>query len=293
MSEANGTPTQKPRLKERFDSEIAPALMTEFGYTNTMQVPRVDKISVNIGMGEAITDGKTIERASQDLTIITGQKPIVTRARKSIATFKLRAGMPIGVKVTLRGRRMWDFLDRLISIALPAQRDFRGISPDSFDGRGNYSLGLREQLVFPEIDYDEIDKVRGMEVTIVTTAGTDEEGRRLLAMMDMPFDKGRDCQDSGGGRLYQRLFGDWRQGPTELDRWDEVLRQGATGHFRDRAGEPARAADVHGLSNHTARPERAGDQHSFYAQRCHEWKASPARTGWRRGTVQRLVMLGG
>ena len=189
VSEANGTPTQKPRLKERFDSEIAPALMTEFGYTNAMQVPRVDKISVNIGMGEAITDGKTIERASQDLTTITGQKPIVTRARKSIATFKLRAGMPIGVKVTLRGRRMWDFLDRLISIALPAQRDFRGISPDSFDGRGNYSLGLREQLVFPEIDYDEIDKVRGMEVTIVTTAGTDEEGRRLLAMMDMPFQR--------------------------------------------------------------------------------------------------------
>ncbi|MCY3711323.1 MAG: 50S ribosomal protein L5 [Caldilineaceae bacterium] len=189
MSEANGTPTQKPRLKERFDNEIAPALMTEFGYTNAMQVPRVDKISVNIGMGEAITDGKTIERASQDLTIITGQKPIVTRARKSIATFKLRAGMPIGVKVTLRGRRMWDFLDRLISIALPAQRDFRGISPNSFDGRGNYSLGLREQLIFPEIDYDEIDKVRGMEVTIVTTAGTDEEGRRLLTMMDMPFQR--------------------------------------------------------------------------------------------------------
>jgi large subunit ribosomal protein L5 len=189
MSETNGRPTQKPRLKERFDSEIAPALMTEFGYTNIMQVPRVEKISMNIGMGEAITDGKTIDRASNDLTIITGQRPIVTRARKSIAVFKLREGMPIGVKVTLRGRRMWDFLDRLISIALPAQRDFRGISPDSFDGRGNYSLGLREQLIFPEIDYDEIDKVRGMEVTVVTTADTDEEGRRLLAMMDMPFQR--------------------------------------------------------------------------------------------------------
>ncbi len=189
MSEANGMTAQKPRLKERFDSEIAPALMTEFGYTNLLQVPRVDKISVNIGMGEAITDGKTIDRASHDLTIITGQRPIVTRARKSIAVFKLREGMPIGVKVTLRGRRMWDFLDRLISIALPAQRDFRGISPDSFDGRGNYSLGLREQLIFPEIDYDEIDKVRGMEVTVVTTADTDEEGRRLLAMMDMPFQR--------------------------------------------------------------------------------------------------------
>ena len=189
MSESNGMPMQKPRLKERFESEIGPALMTEFGYTNIMQVPRVEKISVNIGMGEAITDGKTIERASHDLTIITGQRPIVTRARRSIATYKLREGMPIGLKVTLRGRRMWDFLDRLISIALPAQRDFRGISPDSFDGRGNYSLGLREQLIFPEIDYDEIDKVRGMEVTIVTSAGSDEEGRRLLAMMDMPFQR--------------------------------------------------------------------------------------------------------
>ena len=149
MSVSTGIPMQKPRLKERFNGEIAPALMEEFGYTNIMQVPRVEKISVNIGMGEAITDGKTIERASQDLTIITGQKPIVTRARKSIATFKLREGMPIGLKVTLRGRRMWDFLDRLISIALPAQRDFRGISPDSFDGRGNYTLGLREQLNLP------------------------------------------------------------------------------------------------------------------------------------------------
>lgn len=189
MSESTGIPVSKPRLKERYNVEIVPALMSEFGYTNVMQVPRLEKISVNIGMGEAITDGKTIEHASQDLTIITGQKPIVTKARKSIATFKLRVGMPIGVKVTLRGRRMWDFLDRLISIALPAQRDFRGISPDSFDGRGNYSLGLREQLIFPEIDYDEIDKVRGMEVTIVTSAGTDEEGRRLLGMMDMPFQR--------------------------------------------------------------------------------------------------------
>lgn len=189
MSETTGVTTPKPRLKARFDEEIASALMGEFGYTNIMQVPRVDKVSVNIGVGEAITDGKAIESASKDLTTITGQKPIVTRARKSIATFKLRAGMPIGVKVTLRGRRMWDFLDRLISIALPAQRDFRGISPDSFDGRGNYSLGLREQLIFPEIDYDEVDKVRGMEVTIVTTAGSDEEGRRLLAMMDMPFQR--------------------------------------------------------------------------------------------------------
>ncbi|RME61181.1 MAG: 50S ribosomal protein L5 [Caldilineae bacterium] len=178
-----------PRLKERYQKEIVPALMEEFGYDNVMQVPRIEKISVNIGLGEALQNSKAIENASGDLATITGQRPIVTRARKSIATFKLREGMPIGVKVTLRGRRMWDFLDRLISIALPAQRDFRGVSPDSFDGRGNYSLGLREQLVFPEIDYDEIDKVRGMEITIVTTAKTDEEGRRLLALMDMPFQR--------------------------------------------------------------------------------------------------------
>ena len=178
-----------PRLKERYEQEIVPALMKEFNYENVMQVPRVQKISVNIGLGEALQNSKAIEAASGDLATITGQRPVVTRARKSIAVFKLREGQPIGVKVTLRGRRMWDFLDRLIAIALPGQRDFRGISPDSFDGRGNYTLGLREQLVFPEIDYDEIDKVRGMEVTIVTSADTDEEARRLLALMDMPFQR--------------------------------------------------------------------------------------------------------
>lgn len=188
MSEQNGN-GRMPRLKERYEKEILPVLMEEFGYENPMEVPRVQKISVNIGLGEALQNSKAVENASKDLAIVTGQKPVVTRARKSIATYKLREGMPIGVKVTLRGRRLWDFLDRLISIALPGQRDFRGISPDSFDGRGNYSLGLREQLVFPEIDYDEIDKVRGMEVTIVTTAQTDEEGRRLLALMDMPFQR--------------------------------------------------------------------------------------------------------
>ena len=178
-----------PRLKEQYHQEIVPALMKEFGYENIMQVPRLEKISVNIGLGEALQNSKAIEAASGDLTSITGQKPVVTRARKSIATYKLREGQPIGVKVTLRSARMWDFLDRLISIVLPGQRDFRGISPDSFDGRGNYSLGLREQLAFPEIDYDEIDKVRGMEVTIVTTADTDEEARRLLALMNMPFQR--------------------------------------------------------------------------------------------------------
>lgn len=188
MSE-NGTRGPQPRLKLRYNEEIVPALMKEFGYKNVMQVPRVQKISVNIGLGEALQNSKAIENASHDLTIITGQRPVVTKARKSIATYKLREGMPIGVKVTLRGRRMWDFLDRVISIALPGQRDFRGVSPDAFDGRGNYSLGLREQLIFPEIEYDKIDKVRGMEITIVTSAQSDEEGRRLLALMDMPFQR--------------------------------------------------------------------------------------------------------
>lgn len=177
------------RLKVRYEQEILPALMKEFGYKNVMQVPRISKISVNIGLGEALQNSKAIESATRDLTIIVGQKPVVTRARKSIATYKLREGMPIGVMVTLRGRRMWEFLDRLINIALPGQRDFRGISPDAFDGRGNYTLGLREQLIFPEINYDEVDKVRGMEVTIVTTADSDEEARRLLSLMDMPFQR--------------------------------------------------------------------------------------------------------
>lgn len=186
-TQANGVRT--PRLKERYWQEIVPALMKEFSYANVMQVPRVAKISVNIGLGEALQNSKAIDAASRDLSIITGQKAVVTRAKKSIATFKLREGMPIGAKVTLRGARMWEFLDRLINIALPGQRDFRGISPDSFDGRGNYTLGLREQLIFPEINYDEVDKVRGMEITIVTSANSDEEARRLLALMDMPFQR--------------------------------------------------------------------------------------------------------
>lgn len=187
MSENGTVATSAPRLKTRYQDEILPAMVTEFGYTNQMQVPRVEKIVVNIGLGEALQNSKAIEAATGDLATITGQKAIVTRARKSIATYKLREGMPIGAKVTLRGSRMWDFLDRLISVVLPRQRDFQGVSPDSFDGRGNYSLGLREQLVFPEIDYDSIDKIRGMEITIVTTAETDEEARRMLALMDMPF----------------------------------------------------------------------------------------------------------
>ena len=176
-----------PRLRDRYREEIIPALMKEFGYRNVMEVPRLKKIVVNVGVGEAIQDAKALDHAVQDIATITGQRPIVTRAKKSIAGFKLREGMTIGVKVTLRGNRMYDFMDRLCNVALPRRRDFRGVSPDSFDGRGNYSLGLGEQLVWPEIHYDSIDKVRGMEISIVTTAKTDEEGRRLLELFGMPF----------------------------------------------------------------------------------------------------------
>jgi large subunit ribosomal protein L5 len=176
-----------PRLKDLYLEQVVPALQKELGYENVMQVPRLEKIVMNIGMGEALQNAKALDAAVRDMATITGQRPIVTRARKSIASFKLREGNPVGVKATLRGNRMWDFLDRLFNIALPRQRDFRGISPDSFDGRGNYSLGLREQLVFPEIDYDSIDKIRGLEITIVTTAQTDEEGFYLLRHLGMPF----------------------------------------------------------------------------------------------------------
>ncbi len=176
-----------PRLKDRYKTEMVPALMQEFGYRNVMEVPRLEKIVVNVGLGEALENVKALDAAAKDVSTITGQKPIITRAKKSIAVFRLREGNPIGVKVTLRGNRMYDFLDRLCNAALPRQRDFRGVSPDAFDGRGNYTLGLREQLLWPEIDYDSIDKVRGMEVTMVTTAQTDEEGRRLLQLLGMPF----------------------------------------------------------------------------------------------------------
>ncbi len=176
-----------PRLKELYREQLVPTLQKELGYQNVMRVPRLKKIVVNVGVGEALQNAKALDAAVQDITTITGQKPIVTRARKSIASFKLREGNPIGVKVTLRGDRMWDFLDRLCNVALPRQRDFRGISPDSFDGRGNYTLGLTEQLIFPEIDYDSIDKIRGLELTIVTTAQTDEEGYQLLRYLGMPF----------------------------------------------------------------------------------------------------------
>jgi large subunit ribosomal protein L5 len=176
-----------PRLKDLYQEQVIPALQEELGYENLMEIPRLEKIVVNVGMGEALQNAKALDAAVNDITIITGQKPIVTRARKSIAAFKLREGNPVGVKVTLRGERMWAFFDRLCNIALPRQRDFRGISSDAFDGRGNYSLGLREQLVFPEIDYDNIDKIRGMEITIVTTAQTDAEGYHLLRHLGMPF----------------------------------------------------------------------------------------------------------
>ena len=175
------------RLKETYQKEIVPILEEDFGYGNVMQVPRLVKIVVNIGLGEALQDAKALDGATRDLSIITGQQPIITRARKSIASFKLREGMAIGAKVTLRGRRMYDFLDRLLNVALPRQRDFRGVSRDAFDGRGNYTLGLQEQLAWPEIDYDSIDKVRGLEISIVTTAKTDEEARRLLTLLGMPF----------------------------------------------------------------------------------------------------------
>lgn len=176
-------------LKERYTSEIAPALMKSLRLENVMQVPRITKVVINIGLGEAMDNPKAIEAALTDLTTITGQKPVVTKARKSIANFKLREGRAIGVKVTLRGPRMWDFLDRLMNVALPRTRDFRGVSADAFDGRGNYTLGLRDQLVFPEIEYDKIDKLRGLEVTVVTTAQTDDGARQLLTMLGMPFMK--------------------------------------------------------------------------------------------------------
>jgi large subunit ribosomal protein L5 len=174
-------------MKEQYAEDVVPALIKEFDYTSIMQVPSIKKIVINIGLGEALDNAKAVEFATNDIQRITGQQPVVTRARKSIAAFKLREGRAIGIKVTLRGEKMWSFFTRLIHVALPRTRDFQGISPDSFDGRGNYTLGLREQLLFPEVDYDEIDKIRGMEVSIVTSALTDEEGFLLLANLGMPF----------------------------------------------------------------------------------------------------------
>ena len=175
------------RLKDKYREDVVPELMKEFGYANVMQAPKLDKIVVNVGLGEAVSNAKALESAVSDISAITGQRPVVTRAKKSIAAFKLRAGMPVGATVTLRGERMYEFLDRMVAITLPRIRDFRGVSPNSFDGRGNYTLGFQEQIAFPEIDYDKIDRARGLEVSLVTTAKTDEEGRRLLALLGMPF----------------------------------------------------------------------------------------------------------
>ena len=177
----------KARLKEKYLTEVVPQLKARLDYTNVMQLPRLEKIVLNIGLGESIQDPKALEAAEKDLSTISGQHPVTTKAKKSIAPFKLRAGMPIGMMVTLRGKRMYDFFDKLVNIVLPRFRDFRGVSRDSFDGRGNYSLGIKEQIVFPEIDYDKIDKIRGFEVTIVTTAKNDDEARTLLELMGMPF----------------------------------------------------------------------------------------------------------
>ena len=177
------------RLRELYDNEITKEMTEKFGYKNPMMVPKLDKIVINMAIGEAKENSKILDKAMEELAVISGQQPVMTRAKKSIANFKLREGMPIGCKVTLRGSRMYDFLDRLVNLALPRVRDFRGVSPDSFDGRGNYALGIKEQLIFPEIDYDKIDKVRGMDIIITTTAKTDEEARELLRLFNMPFKK--------------------------------------------------------------------------------------------------------
>ena len=177
-----------PRLKVRFTKEVRSRLQQELGYANPMQVPRLEKVVLNMGVGDALKDGRMLEAAVDDLTIITGQKPVITKARKSIAGFKLREGMPIGAKVTLRGDRMWEFIDRLVSIAIPRIRDFRGLNPNAFDGHGDYTLGLTEQLIFPEIDYDKVLKIRGMDITVVTTARNDDEGRALLVALGFPFE---------------------------------------------------------------------------------------------------------
>ena len=177
------------RLKEKFTKEITPSLVEKFNYTSVMEVPKVEKIVINMGVGDAVANAKNLEKAVEELTLISGQKPVITHAKKSIAAFRLREGMAIGAKVTLRGERMYEFLDKLVTVSLPRVRDFRGISKRSFDGRGNYTLGVKEQLIFPEVDYDRVDKVRGMDIVIVTTANTDEESRELLTQLGMPFQK--------------------------------------------------------------------------------------------------------
>ncbi|WP_281282444.1 50S ribosomal protein L5 [Alkalibacterium kapii] len=177
------------RLKEKYNNDVRQSLVEKFDYSSIMQAPRVEKIVINMGVGEAVSNTKNLDKAVEELTLISGQKPVITRAKKSIAAFRLREGMPIGTKVTLRGNRMYDFLDKLVTVALPRVRDFRGVSKNAFDGRGNYTLGIKEQLIFPEVNYDDVDKVRGMDIVIVTSANTDEEARELLGQMGMPFQK--------------------------------------------------------------------------------------------------------
>lgn len=177
------------RLEERYNKEIAPALMEKFGYKNVMEIPKLEKVVINMGVGDSKENAKNLEKAVEELELISGQKPVTTKARKSVANFKLREGMPIGTKVTLRGDKMYYFIDKLVSVSLPRVRDFRGVNPNSFDGRGNYALGIKEQLIFPEIEYDKVDKVRGMDIIFVTTAKTDEEARELIKLLGMPFSK--------------------------------------------------------------------------------------------------------
>jgi large subunit ribosomal protein L5 len=193
-SAPEAAPAEKSRLHQRYLREVVPALTRDFNYTNPMEVPKLAKVSVNVGVGEAIANAKALDAAVRDVSIITGQKPVIKKARKSIAQFKLREGQNVGVMVTLRGERMWEFLDRLMNAALPRTRDFRGVPSRSFDGRGNFTLGLREQLIFPEINYDQVDKTRGLEVSIITTARTDQEGRRLLELLGMPFQRDGEAQ---------------------------------------------------------------------------------------------------
>jgi large subunit ribosomal protein L5 len=193
-------PAEKSRLHQRYQRDVVPALMRDFSYQNPMQVPRLAKVSVNVGVGEAISNAKALDATVRDVSIITGQKPVVKKARKSIAQFKLREGQNVGVMVTLRGERMWEFLDRLMNAALPRTRDFRGVPSRSFDGRGNFTLGLREQLIFPEISYDQVDKARGLEVSIITTARTDQEARRLLELLGMPFQREGDSAGPAAAR---------------------------------------------------------------------------------------------
>ncbi|TME43550.1 MAG: 50S ribosomal protein L5 [Chloroflexi bacterium] len=197
-------PVEKSRLHQRYARDVVPTLVKDFNYTNPMQVPRLAKVSVNVGVGEAIANAKALDATVRDVSLITGQKPIVKKARKSIAQFKLREGQNVGVTVTLRGERMWEFLDRLMNAALPRTRDFRGVPSRSFDGRGNFTLGLREQLIFPEISYDQVDKARGLEVSIVTTARTDQEGRRLLELLGMPFQREGDAAPLAGAPTARR-----------------------------------------------------------------------------------------